>query len=63
MCVLLSVSCVGQSVMVCCDESGSSPQSAVQKWKVKGQVEKVLWNHFQPDLLLVSRQGGVGCGV
>ena len=40
-----------------------SPQSAVQKWKVKGQVEKVLWNHFQPDLLLVSKQGGVRCEV
>ena len=36
-------------------------QSAVQQWKAKGQVERVLWNHFQPDLLLVSRQewGGI----
>ena len=26
-------------------------------------MEKVLWNHFQPDLLLESRKGGVGCEV
>ena len=44
----------------CCDVPLS--QSAVQQWKVKGQVERVLWNHFQPDLLLVSRQEGEGGG-
>lgn len=29
-------------------------QSRVKKWKLIGEVEKVLWNHFDPDMLLVS---------
>ena len=29
-------------------------QDAVRTWKVDGEVERLLWNHFQPELLLVS---------
>lgn len=28
-------------------------QSILKHWKLKGEIEKLIWNHFQPDLLLV----------
>ena len=30
-------------------------QKPVQSWSVKGEVERLVWNHLKPEQLLVSR--------
>ena len=46
------------SLLPCNLSSGSclmvvSFQNVLRSWKLDGEVEKVLWNHFKPELLLV----------
>ena len=31
---------------------------SVRKWQVQGEVEKVLWNHFNPFTILVATETG-----
>lgn len=39
----------------------SPSQKPVRKWNVKGEVEKLLWNHLQPKHLLVSVNTALLC--
>ena len=34
-------------------------ENSYKKWKVSGEVEKVLWNHFNPFTFLVATETGV----
>ena len=46
----------------CCDEKArvyDCNQESFKSWKVDGEVEKVLWNHFNPYTFLVATEKGM----